>query len=360
MNLSIDNNQVSLSGNRLGVAFHSHENIQGVQRFFVGRFLHPDPAGEWQTQSMSLHAAQTLEDGSGVHVTGLLEPATTEMLYLAVTDLWTAALGPDFTITAINTTRKPEIFCDYTTPLPEAEGVWHEVIVAAEKLPDTPVLPRFLYASGIVSSGPLDRARAGNIKFNFRENASGYPEFVSVDCATVPDLCGTTLDTLKTALGINGDEDTTQRDAAFLAVLPPAYTQDDIKEIQENTGNGRENIFVQLEDVPASATRTVRGIVICRRPMAGTEDWECEYRFMNYNQALANGTTVTVRTLDLTESQVETMVAAVKDDIVNAFRVTLSANDTGFLLNGMGPGMPGFTAHFDTSLKLITKEFRER
>lgn len=358
MNLSVDDNQASLSGNRMGVAFQPHESGSDLQRFFVGRFLRPEPSEVWQTQVITLHAAQTLDDGHGVHVTGLLEPATTEQLYQVVTDLWTTALGPDFTITAISTSRNPEIFCDYTTPLSVVEGVWYEVLVAAEKLPDTPILPRYLYASGIVSSGGRERARAGDIKFTFRENASGNPEFVSVDCATVPDFCGPTLDTLETALGTNGDEDTTQRDAAIMAVLPPAYTKDDISEMQVTTGNGREALVVQLEDVPASAARTVRGIVICRRPLASAADWECEYRFINYNQVLAIGMTVSVRSLDVSDAQVETMVESVAGDIINARMVTISPRDSGYMLNAAGPGMTGLTAYFGADLALTGKEYR--
>lgn len=361
MNLSADSNQASLSGNRMGVAFQPHESGPDLQRLFVGIFNRPDIGEDWALQTLRLHATQTLDDGSGVHVTGLLDAATTELLYQSVADLWAAALGADFTITTINTTRMPETWCDFAGNRTEVDGVWHEVLVAAQKLPDAPILPRYLYAVGLVDvSREIDRARAGNYKFNFRENADGYPEFVSVDCATVPEPCGENLDTLRTALGTNGEEDSSQRDAAILAVLPPAYTKEHIDEMQVSTGNGRENLVIELEDVAVSAARTVRGIVICRRPLGSGADWDCEYRFINYNQTLANGMTVSVRSLDVSEAQVETLVAAVANDIVNARIVSISADDTGFTLSAAGIFMPGLTARFDSNLKLTEKEFRDR
>ena len=362
MALSADTTQASLTGNRLGVSFQPHETGPGLQRFFVGKFLREDIGEEWKPQVMTLHAAQTMSEGRGVHVTGLLEPATAELLYQAVTDLWTEILGPEFTITTINTTRKPELFCDYTTPIPEAEGVWHEVLVAGQTLPDEPVLPKYLYASGIVELGStLERASAGHYKFTFQEDAGGYPEFVAVDCAMAPAyLCDEKLETLKTALGTGGEEDTTQRDAAIMAVLPPAYTKDHIREIQVNSGNGRESLVVQLEEVPASPARTVRGIAICRRPLASGGDWACEYRFVAYNQTLANGMTVSVRTLGLSEAQVETLVAQVADDIIGARIVSIGAADGGYTLNVAGFANQPLTARFDAGLNLVEKTYRDR
>ena len=169
-----------------------------------------------------------------------------------------------------------------------------------------------------------------------------------------------TLDTLKTTLGTDGEENNSQRDDAIMAVLPEPYTKDHITEIQLFTGNGRENLAVQLAEVPVSVTRTVRGTVNCHRALGSMADWECEHRFRNYNQALVNGMIVSVRTLDLDEAQVEAMVTVVQDDIVNARMVSIGNTDSGFFLNARGFDIPGLTARFDRNLNLTEKEFRDR
>ena len=362
MNLTADVNQVSLSGNRLGVAFHPHVAEANLQRFFVVRFTRPDMGEDWHLQSVNLHAAQILDENVGVHVSGLLDPSKTALLHQSVSDLWTKTVGTDFTITQINTTIMPEIYCDHARTSIDVEGAWHEVLVAAEKLPESPVLPPFLYTSGIVSVGPdAARLRQGAYKFTFRDDAGGYPEFVTVDCATVPvDLCTEHLATLQTALGIDdGDEDTSARDAAILAVLPVGYTREHFRNIQLTSGNGRESLVVNLEELPVSPTRTQTGIVLCRRPLGSRGDWDCEYRVMAINVVLSNGMTVRLRDESLSDAQVETMVATVAGDIINARIVSINAAEGGYTLTARGFGTPGLTARFDASLSLLEKKFQD-
>ena len=358
MDIAVDSNQASRLGNRMVVAFQPHESGPGLQRFFVVIFNRPDENAEWQVQLPRPHAGQYLDDGSGVHVTGLLAGATVELLYESVAELWKTAAGPDFTITTINTTRMPEFNCEIPN-LPQVDGVWHEVMVAAQQLPDEPGLPRYLSEVGLfVMTMEIDRDLASNYKFTFMEGPGGYPEFVKVDCVRQPIPCPA-METLQTALGITADQDHTQRDEAILAVLPPEYSGNHSGDMQTVTGNGRENLTIQLEPAAVSPVRSVRAMVNCRRPLGSGGDWSCEYRFLHYDQTLSNGIVAMVRTLDLSEGQVETMVAKVNVDIVNAIRITISQRESEFVLNYMGPG-PGVTAIFDASLNLTGEEITDR
>jgi hypothetical protein len=237
------------------------------------------------------------------------------------------------------------------------------VIIADQQQPDRPVLPAHVFQAGLVivdtvvsGSGPLPR----EFKFNFRENAAGYPEFVSVECA-MPINCGDAVDKLNAAIGVGtSDAEIQARREAILAVLPDNYGADDIERIRAYSGNGRERLNADLKNLPVSTTREVSALVTCDRALGSGEAWHCEYRFMTYNQTLPDGRTVSVRSLDLDESQVEAMVASLGDDAGFTRMASLSPRDGGYVLNTLGPDITRITAYFDDNLNLTEKLYRER